>query len=333
MFSNSGKAQELPRCLNELGFAVDIVDHRNIGFYPHKKYDLFIGHEAANFERIARALDAGTAIVYFATGLEWREHNRRQLLRLDEVKNRRGCSLRARMANPLEASSELADAIICVGQRAAESFIGYGNVIGVDNAAFPVQWSGWQTKDYRAGRSSFLFFSGFGNVLKGLDLVLEAFAGTNLEVYICTAIEPDFARAFRRELTEFPNIHVENWVVARSQHFEELVSKCDWVIFPTCTEGQPGSVIECMAHGLLPIISSAANIELPRGGIDIPRLDVEAVRTAALQAIQMDPDEIEAAAKCLVRDSRIKYSPETFRANFKSAIRQVFNQRREDIDL
>jgi len=323
MFSNRGIAQELPRALNELGFSVDVIDHRNTAFRPHEAYDLFIGHLPINFERIARALDPDTSIVYFATTLEWQESNRRQERRLAEVKQRRGCSLGSRFCLSHESAKELAEAVICLGKRTSNSFVGYSNVLLVENAAFPLNWSGWQTKDYRAARSSFLFFSGAGNVLKGLDLVLEAFAGTTLEVYVCTALEPDFARAFKRELTAFPNIHLENWIPARSPRFEELVSTCDWVIFPSCSEGHPGSVIECMAHGLLPIVSDAANLELPRGGIEIERLDAEAVRSAALRASQTDPGEIESAAKCLVDEVRARYSPERFRAAFKDAIRRV----------
>jgi hypothetical protein len=324
MFGNLGKAQEIPRALNELGFAVDIVDYRNTSFRPRKNYDLFIGHCGINFEQIAQHLDADAAVVYYATGLEWQASSSRQQRRIAEVQQRRGCTISPRDTSSHECAKELADAVICLGERAAWSFDGYRNVIAVDNATFPVNWAGWQNKDYRAGRSSFLFFSGIGNVLKGLDLVLEAFAGTSLEIYICTVIEPDFARAFHRELTEFPNIHVENWIRMRSPRFEELASKCDWIIFPSCSEGHPNSVIECMAHGLLPIVSEGANIELPRGGIAIERLDPEGVRSAALRASQMDPGEIESASRSLVDEVRIRYSPQRFRENFKRGVRQAF---------
>jgi glycosyltransferase involved in cell wall biosynthesis len=327
MFSNRGIAQEIPRALNELGFAVDVVDHTNTWFLPRKKYDLFIGHEGINFEQIARALAPDTAIVYLATTLEWQEANRRERLRLADIKRRRGYSLGGRIELSHESAKELAEAVICIGVRAAWSFEGYRNVMAVDNAAFPVSWSGWQSKDYRTGRSSFLFFSGGGIVRKGLDLVLEAFADTELDVYICAGIAPDFARAYARELTGYPNIHVENWIPMRSPRFEHLVSKCDWIIFPSCSEGHPGSVIECMAHGLLPIVSEGANIELPRGGIEIERLDAEAVRSAALRASQMDPEEIRSAAECLVYEARTKYSPERFRADFKDATARALANR------
>jgi hypothetical protein len=330
MFSNRGIAQEIPRALNELGFAVDVVHHRNTSFTPRRKYDLFIGHDGFNFEQIARDLDADAVRIYFAAGLEWKEGARRQAYRIAQVRERRGCLLGSRTCASHECARKIAQAVICISKRAAHSFEGYRKVMAVNNAAFPVSWSGWQQKDYRAGRSSFLFFSGAGNVLKGLDLVLEAFAGTTLDVYICTAIEPDFARAFQRELTEFPNIHVENWIPMRSQRFEHLVSKCDWVIHPTCTDAHPGSVIECMAHGLLPIISEGANIDVPRGGIEIERLDAEAVRSAALHASEMDPGEIEAAARSLVGEVSVKYSPKRFRADFKHAVQRALLDRGEE---
>jgi len=333
MFSNRGIAQEIPRSLNELGFAVDIIDHRNVSFVPRRKYDLFIGHGGINFEKIVRQLGSDTAVIHFATGLEWQENNRRQERRVAEVKQRRGYSIGTRLIEHSEdCARKMADAVICLSKRAAESFVGYRSVLPIDIAAFPVTWSGWEEKDYRAGRSHFLFFAGIGNVMKGLDLLLEAFAGTALDLYICQIIEPDFARAFERELTQFDNIHVENFVKMRSARLEQLVLKCDWIILPSCAEGHPGSVIECMAHGLLPIVTDGANIELPRGGIRIPCLDIEAVRSAAMLASQMDPEEIESAAKSLVRDARINFSPESFRANFKRAVTQVFADRRKVLE-
>ncbi len=333
MFSNRGIAQEIPRSLNELGFAVDIIDCRNASFVARKKYDLFIGHLGINFEKIVRHLGPDTAVIHFATGLEWQENNRRQEGRVAEVKQRRGYTIGTRlMEHSEECAMEMADAVICLSKRAAESFVGYRRVIPIDNAAYPVGWSALKGKDYRAGRSHFLFFAGIGNIMKGLDLVLEAFAGTVLDLYICQIIEPDFARAFAPELTQFDNIHLENFVKMRSARFEQLALKCDWIILPSCAEGHPGSVIECMAHGLLPIVTDGANIELPRGGIRIPRLDMEAVRSAAMLASQIDPEKIESAAKSLVRDARVNFSPENFRANFKHAVTQVFADRRKVLE-
>jgi len=332
-FSNRGIAQEIPRALNELGFAVDIVDSRNASYLPRKKYDLFIGHAGINFEKIVSRLGPDAARIYFATGIEWRESNRRQERRVQEVKLRRGGALETRkVEHSEECARDMADAVICLGNRTAESFAGYRRVIPINNAAFPVTWPGSETKDYRAGRSRFLFFAGGGNVLKGLDLLLEAFAGSSLELYICQHLEAEFERVYHRELTECGNIHLERFVKMRSARFHELVSECDWVILPTCSEGQPGSVIECMAHGLLPIIPDSANIDLPSGGIRIARLDVEAVGAAITLASQSSVDDIELNAKALVHEVRENYSPENFREGFKRAVSQVLADRRRTLE-
>jgi hypothetical protein len=323
-FSNRGIAQEIPRALNELGFAVDIVDWRNASYVPRMTYDLFVGHAGINFEKIARRLSPAVPVIYFASGVEWRECNVRQLRRLLDVAIRRGYVFGSRTVQDSEESVKtIANAVVCLGAQAAETYAAYPRVLPVNNAAFPLAWTGWERKDYRAGRSRFLFFAGGGNVLKGLDLLLEAFAGSALELYICQRIEPEFERAYHHELTECNNIHLEGFLKMRSPRFVELASTCDWVIMPTCADAQPGSVIECMAHGLLPILPDSANIDLPSGGIRIARLDVEAVGAAISLASQTDAGDIETNAKALVREVSNNYSPENFREGFKRAVSRV----------
>lgn len=325
-FSNRGMAQEVARALNELGFIVDIINLDNTTWRPSRTYNLFVGHGGTNFEHISRRLPTDVPRIYYSTSLYWKDFNVREAKQFYELARRRGLFLppdRAIMDSE-EYAVQTADGIITLGNEVAvRSYSQFQNVFGINNAAFPVETQTWQNKDYGAGRAHFLFFSGHGNVHKGLDLLLEAFAQTDLHLHICQRIEAPFLNIYRRELYELPNIHLHHFVKMRSAEFHELVRQCNWIIAPTCAEGSPGSVVECMAHGLIPILSEAATIDLEDWGYGIEALTVEAVCAAIYKASSSDSEDCRARSSRVVEATRTHYSPEAFRRNFQDAVERI----------
>jgi glycosyltransferase involved in cell wall biosynthesis len=325
-FSNRGIAQEIPRVLNELGYSVDIVNYDNRSWFPVRPYDLFIGHGGINFEQISRRLPERTVRIYFATGIYWREWNAHNERRAVGLSSRRGVTLASYRAieNDEEYALDKSDGIICLGnRRAVETYSRLPRVIGINNAIFPVAWEGWRGKNFEEGRKHFLFFSGRGNVHKGLDLLLEVFAGTDLHLHVCQHLESDFADAYRRELTECSNIHVHGFVPMRSSKFYALAKRCDWVVSPTCAEGQPGGVLECMAHGIIPIISEETNIDIGEWGIPLPDCCIDTLRSSLILAGRLEIDLIRKMAIEAVGITKKLYSIDNFRRNFRAAIEMI----------
>jgi len=330
LFSNHGIAQEIPHALNELGFAVDIVNYDNTSWLPLREYDLFIGHAGINFERISRRLEEVTPRIYFATGVYWRELNVQEARRLYELALRRGYLLPPDrfVRHNEEYANQIADGIICLGnQEAAKTYAPFRNVIAINNATYPIHWTGLKAKDFSEGRKHFLFFSGRGSIHKGLDRLLEAFMGIDAHLYVCQHMEPDFMRIYRHELTETPNIHLLGFMKMRSSEFERLAARCNWVILPTCAEGQPGSVIECMAYGLIPILPDAANIDLEDWGVRLPDADVGTIRSIVEQASQMPAEECGRRVEGVITATRNAYSVDNFRVSFKAAVSTILTTR------
>jgi glycosyltransferase involved in cell wall biosynthesis len=326
MFSNHGIAQEIPRALNELGFAVDIINHDNTSWLPTRDYDLFLGHAGINFERISRRLAEAVPRIYFSTGTYWRELNVQEARRLYELALRRGYLLPPDrfVRYDEEYANCSADGIICLGnQEAARAYAQFRKVMAISNAIYPVDWGGFGGKDFSEGRKHFLFFSGRGSIHKGLDRLLEAFVGLDAHLYVCQHVEPDFIRIYRRELAETPNIHLLGFVKMRSPQFEQLAARCNWVILPTCAEGQPGSVIECMGYGLIPILPDAANIDLEDWGVRLADVDVGTIRSVAEQVTKIPAEECQRRAERVLAAARDIYSVEKFRANFKAAVSTI----------
>jgi glycosyltransferase involved in cell wall biosynthesis len=309
-----------------MGYVVDIVNYDNLSWLPQRSYDVFIGHAGINFERICNRLAGSTVRIYYSTGIYWREANRREAQRLYDLAERRGFVLPPDRAitHSEEGANRAADGIIHLGNaEASRTFKGFPVVYAVNNCSTQVQWDGTLKKDYRPGLKNFLFFSGSGNVHKGLDLLLEAFAQTDLHLHICQGLEPSFRAVYRFELESCPNIHFHGRIPMRSPKFRELAASCNWVISATCAEGQPGAVIECMSHGLLPVLPDSANIDLDNWGLRLPDCGVISIQNTALQLSKMSDDECRNRAEAMLATVAVQYSSDAFRSAFKQAVTSI----------
>ncbi|MBN1106649.1 MAG: glycosyltransferase [Deltaproteobacteria bacterium] len=328
-FSNLGLAQQIPRALNELGYVVDIIRYDALDLRVSGRYDLFLGHGGINFEQISRQLSQDTKRIYFSTGVYWKEMNIRLAGRLYDLALRRGHLLHPdrKIEWSEEFATRTADGIICLGSQATvNTYAGFPLVLAINNATYPVTWPGWRAKDYDLGRDHFLFFSGPGNVHKGLDLLLEAFCGTKLHLHICQGIDPLFAGAYHHELTDFPNIHLYGHLPMRSRQFESLVDRCNWVISATCAEGQPGSVIECMGYGLIPILPESASLDIAEFGLQLNDCHVNTIQCAILEASKLSVSKCRERSRMAMDKVSAEYSPDHFIASFKSRVQRILTE-------
>jgi hypothetical protein len=111
----------------------------------------------------------------------------------------------------------------------------------------------------------------------------------------------------------------------RSTKFEDLASLCNWVILPSCAEGQPGSVLECMSYGLIPILSDDCNIDLDDWGIRIPGLDVDTISSIINIASKLNSDECRIKSDKVLDVVQRCYTPDNFRANFKTSVQSIMS--------
>jgi hypothetical protein len=329
-FSNAGIAQYIPRALNELGYSVDIVNYNNTTFVPDKKYDLFIGHSGINFEALEKKMDPSCVRIYFSTGTYWKEWNLAEKERLDVLRKRRGIVLPVDryIACDEEYANVHADGIICLGnEHAKKTYSKFPTVINVNNAVFPDIYSSLE-KNFEAARNNFLFFNGGGNVHKGLDLLLEAFTQLEQHLYVRQDIEPAFFNVYKKELTEYPNIHLVPYLKKPSQEFYSLMNTCNFVISPTCAEGQPGSVIECMAHGLIPVLSKEANIDTKDFGTTLKENSVEEIISLVREISHKPESWYRQKSSLTLEEIRHYYAPEQFLESIKEAVQTIIVQKK-----
>lgn len=331
-FSNAGIAQTIPRALNELGYSVDIINYDNEAFVPGKKYDLFIGHGGVNFESISRKLDPKCIKIYFSTGTYWKEWNRTETERLAALQKRRGVFLPADrlIIHNEEYANVNADGIICLGNdHAKKTYDKFPRVINVNNAVYPDNYSR-SNKNFAVARNNFLFFNGGGNVHKGLDVLLEAFTQTKQQLYVRQDIEPAFFKVYNHELTDYPNIHLVPYLKKPSKEFFSMMDTCNFVISPTCAEGQPGSIIECMAHGLIPVLSKEANIDTKDFGITLQNNSVDEILSVVTEVSQKSSEWYKNKSDLTIEEIQKHYTPEKFLETTKDAIKKIVCSKEED---
>ena len=93
----------------------------------------------------------------------------------------------------------------------------------------------------------------------------------DLELTVCgrPEKEEDFFEAYRKELTQLPNIRLLGWIKLQSSAFAEIAATHAAVVYPSSSEGGGGSVIHCMHAGLLPVCTPDASVDLEHFGVAI----------------------------------------------------------------
>jgi len=327
-FSLSGAARSIVQVLNDLGFVVDVVEWLDTKFKATKKYDLFIGHGGRNFKYISNQLHEDILKIYFSTGLYWKEHNRLELKRFDDLKKRKGVSLPYDrwIEDSEEYANQIADGIICLGnENVKASYSKFPLVINLNNGGYYDARYESIRKDFSAGRKHFLFFSGGGNVHKGLDLLLEAFTQLDANLYICQGIRKDFYDVYRYELEDVSNIHLIGPIDLKNKIFYELVDRCNFVIHPSCSEGQPGSVIDMMHQGLIPIVSHETHIDTNDFGITLNDCSIEEIKRTVSEVSSYSPVLCEKMSKKTRWVAKTEYSEDAFSENIKNAIKFIYH--------
>jgi hypothetical protein len=113
----------------------------------------------------------------------------------------------------------------------------------------------------------------------------------------------------------------------RSIEFNSLVKECAFVISGTCAEGQPGAVLECMGHGLIPILPDSANIDIEdRWGIRLEDCEIETIHSAIIRASQMTPEECHQKAEQVIQVVETNYTNAIFRNKFKDAVARIIEK-------
>jgi len=310
------------------GYDVDIIDYRNGSFRPGKDYSYFVAART-NFVRLAERLNEDCIKIAHLDTAHFLFNNSTAYRRLLDLQQRRGITSTSIRVIEHNYAVEHADYLTMLGNQFTQSTYSYaGKPVFQLPVPTPNTFALQKNKDFTACRNRFLWLGSGGLVQKGLDLVLEVFSeAPEWHLTVCgplaAASEKEFVQAFHRELYETPNIQAIGWIDVGSERFERITNSCVALIYPSCSEGQAGSVITCLQAGVIPLVSYESGVDVDGFGTILEECSYAHIRKAIMELVEKSNDELEDLSRKAYEYAQQNHSTESYRKAFDRVISQI----------
>jgi glycosyltransferase involved in cell wall biosynthesis len=308
--TNTAEALAMAEVCHAMGFVVDVVDYCDADPVDYDRYDAILGFGEPLIHRFYET-DRQITTVYYGTGMPAFRQNAAALSRVADVHRKKGVWMpeSVRLADKTwSIQTSLVDAIITLGNEtviAAYQACFPGRIYNVPVTFFsPFPPGDLQVrKQYEQARRHFLWFGSGGLIHKGLDLVLDVFRDLpDLDLHVAGPLDKEkrFLSCYHSELYETPNVHAHGFVELDSDLYGSLLETCGYVILPSCSEGEPSSVVNPMAYGLVPVVPDTAGIRVEDFGMRLQGLAVPQIRQAVTACASLAPEDLkDRSCRCL----------------------------------
>lgn len=321
--ANQAQNVEIARAFNRLGYSADIMDVFDSESCPQKHYDVVFG-EHYNYGRLLSHLSSETLKIFYATRSYWRAEHQAIEERAARIQQTRGAVIPVKHWEEENNWVEQSAAVIVVGNKTTAATFGSQHVPVqmIDNSALHLPPPNLSQKNFAEARKNFLWVGSRTLLRKGLDLVLEAFSTLpDLHLWICGPVdednERDFVSAYRQELFHTSNIHPIGFIAPQSETMITLMNKCAALIFTSCSEGMSGGVLDCMAQGLVPIISQESGVDTEDFGMTLEPCTVESIREAVTSFAGLAPETCRTMAQEAYDKTQTRYTLAAYGRNIE----------------
>ena len=331
--TNSFESMEIGKAINEAGFNVDIANYDYEGRVDYSKYEFIFGFGEPLINSFYKR-EKKVNTVYYGTGMHINTQNNNSLIRVMEVFDKKGVWLPGSgriVDKSWSIQTKLVDAMVLLGnEEVTKTYSPYfkGKIYNIPASFYNIINFAEiiSSKDFNNAKKHFLWFGSSGLIHKGLDLLLEIFSKrVDINLHICGPLEdePEFKHTFFNELFKTANIHYHGFISLNSAIFKELLQKCAFVIFPSCSEGGSPSVLNvCGNGGLVPLLSKDASIDTNDFGFIFEKINIESITAIIEKVIKLPDQEIkDRSIKCY--DVISKKHNQT---NFASELRKCINE-------
>jgi glycosyltransferase involved in cell wall biosynthesis len=324
--SNHWECFQIGQTFLDLGYEVDVINWDEADIPRGRNYSVCIDIHR-NLERFSPKLDSSCIKILHITGAHWLYQNEAEYRRCLELQIRRGVTVTPRRQALPSFGIETADYATLLGNDFTESTFAYaGKKIFRIPVSSTTTFSSPVGKNFDHCRNRFLWLGGSGAVHKGLDRVLEAVASTpEIELSICGPVreETDFANAYSHELDHTSNIRTLGWTDIAGPQFAALVQDTVGLIYPTCSEGQAGSVITALHAGLIPLVSRQAGVTVGEFGFTLETCSVPEIRQWLLRVCALPRHELAQRALSAWEYARANHTKQAFETKYREAITQI----------
>ena len=328
--TNPWECLEIATILLNRGFDVDVIDWTSATFVPRKRYAMVID-VAQNLERFSHVLPEECVKIFYITGAYWQYQNEAEKKRLAELQERRGCALAPRRQMEPSRNIENSDYATALGNSFAKGTYAFADkpiaqIPLFSTALFPSP----KDKPFAQIKKHFVWIGGGGAVHKGLDRVLECFASLpDYRLTICGPVqaEEDFMRCYQKELVEMQNIRLVGRIDIRGTEFREIILDSVGLVYPSCSEGQSGSVLTGLHAGLIPILTHESGVDVEPFGIRLATASVDDIREAVTRIGNLPDEELRRCAVAAWQYARTKHTIEAFREKYSTFIDTIIQER------
>jgi glycosyltransferase involved in cell wall biosynthesis len=319
--SNKWESREIARLLARRGYRITAIDWSDKMTVPPGPFDCVLDIHS-NLPRLAARFPDARRLLHLTGSFNQFQHQA-ESARIKAFEARRGITYPPQRhvadLDSYEESLRIADVCSLIGNDWTASTYPISlrekirNVTVSVSQPIPVK----KPQNHVPPERQFLWFGGGGCVLKGLDLVIEAFArNSELVLHIVGDIEsePRFLEAYRRELG-LPNLFRHGYLDPAGPQFRDVVDRCVAFIAPSASEGISPAAASCMFIGLYPVVSRNTGVTLPGGaGAYLETCTIEEIETSALTLKEMSTEDLRESIALTQAEAMRRYSRDAFTA-------------------
>lgn len=264
------------RLFNNKGYNVYVSNYANYTL-PSLNVEIVFGIEPGFIFACKKYSTAKK--IYYATGAYFKHQNNMIKIRTDAFNIRFNAHFPYQRLINFTNHIEYADKILQIGSKYTIDTYpqSYRNKITTIHQSSTIQNVNKLTIEY-AKENEYMWIGGGGSILKGLDLIFDYFiVNKQKKIHIVGNIDEEFLNIYEGKITS--NIIIHGYMDLTSSKFADLVKSCNYLIYPSCTEGGcPGAVINGMAYGLIPIVSQwAAFDEIEEFGYLLDDISIDSI--------------------------------------------------------
>jgi glycosyltransferase involved in cell wall biosynthesis len=325
---NEIKCLYIVKSFIDLGYCIDIIDslnETNLCNIENVRYDVIFGFGKPFYLATMKNQDAKSIIFLTESHPDFSLKN--ELERLDyffKRKRKNAPIMRSGIYFKKDHIGVAKYAILTGNQITANSYSSYyGKLFSVDNFGLINSRYANKERAVEKTRKNFVWFGSYGAIHKGLDVLIDAFDELkDYNLFICGLTEKE-RRFFKINNV---NIHDLGFIDVNSDEFIQLMENCSFIVFPSCAEGMSTSVLTCMNHGLIPIISRNCGIDVGDYGFYLEDYHVESIKKDIISAASLDINKIRVLHQTVFTETRQKYDINKTIERFNYFILKILNE-------
>jgi glycosyltransferase involved in cell wall biosynthesis len=326
--TNYSECREIISIFRDLGYAVDVVhclDEKHNPEIRKKKYDVIFGFGEPFYYAALQNPHAIKIIYLTEVHPELSYRNEKERIEYFYRRHNKRTQLKRSGKHFKTREIEIADFGIFFGNAFTSQYyaIPPGALYTLEPTGLINKDYTYKKRDFAESRKNFIWFGSYGAIHKGLDILVDAFSDLpEYSLYICGLTTSE------RKLFDIgkKNIHDLGFVHVETPAFIRLMDSCSFVILPSCAEGMATSVLTCMNHGLIPVVTRECGIDLQDWGIYIEDYRVESVKEQIKMCATCDPRILEKYHKQVYDYSIKKFNIDRYSKDFKKILMDILSK-------